>query len=129
MKLKILKCNMRQKNGEVRVSNRKLDNINYDLLQLIRSNRMGDLNKVYEKHFGVKVGAKPSHSNSFGDAPYTAKEVTSPLQPPAQSMGDKLSRNEKEEENMKEELIRQNHYMNGKIKQMEEKNKKFGKET
>jgi len=117
-KSEVLKVQLKQRQQEVVFTKRKLDNLQYDLGNLIRNESLNDwprmVAKVYSDHFDKKPGQKED-------------TLKSPERENANAKQEEGAQGE-EEYSIKEELIRQNNWMNNKLKSIQEKNVKLERE-
>ena len=109
-KLNLLKKQLKQRQDEVVFTKRKLELLQYDLAGVIRNESFSEwpekVSKLYDKHFQKKTEPKTA----------IPKEET-------EEGGE-----EGEDVNIKDELIRQNNWMNSKLKSIMDKNQKLEKE-
>ena len=107
-KLTVLKKQLKQRSDEVVFTKRKLELLQYDLAGLIRNEALSDwpdkVASLYDKHFEKQIVKQTVEA---GAAPISSKDDGGDFNSP--------SRNE-EELNIKDELIRQNNWMNSKLK-------------
>lgn len=122
-KLSVLKKQLKKKTDEVTITKRKLENLQYDLGTMIRNESLNDwpvkVSQLYSKHFDSKPGQKEEQTLSPEPRESDTLSGTSGLD---------MNLKSEEESNIKEELIRQNNWMNSKLKSIVDKNQKLEKE-
>ena len=114
-RLEGIKTELKRRQDDVVFSKRKLELLQFDLVNLMRNNMLNEwplkVRDLLAKHFSEKVERRATKSSEPVEL--------APAVDPAEAA---------EQQSIKEELIRQRNWMNSKLKNLVDKNKKIEKE-